>query len=89
MKYAHEVIELMSSYPGKAFRMSNLIRYAGADARSRAARKAMSRVLHALADAGSIDVTASDARGGFHLYAWKVRHEVSKKACKVIPEVRQ
>lgn len=83
MKYAHEVIELLAPYPGRQFRMAEIVRYvapqaAGAD-RQRV-RNGVLRVLESLEEHGSVEITPAASRGGFATYAWqKVPHELSPK----------
>lgn len=75
MKHARAVIELMSAYPMRDFRMIELVRVASTGASERekhATRIAVSRVVNALAEAGSVIVRPHHAkRGGFALYRWK------------------
>lgn len=72
MKYAKEVIELMSAYPGRDFRMIEIVRYVGAPKHERhKVRVGVSRVLQALQESGLILVRPpSHARGGYALYRW-------------------
>lgn len=83
MKYAKEVIELLEPYPGRHFRMGDIVRYvapraAGPD-RQRV-RNGVLRVLESLAESGHVEIEPAGRRGGFATYAWrKVPHEVSQK----------
>lgn len=75
MKYAAEVIELMSAYPGRQFKMLELVRHA---TRARAlgpqesdsARKAVRRVLVSLVDCGTVEVEPAAVSGGYAQYSW-------------------
>ncbi|WP_238925066.1 hypothetical protein [Achromobacter insuavis] len=80
MKYAKEVMDLMAAYPGRRFRMQDLVRYvdprvSGND-RHRV-RTGIMRVLDQLEDAGTVEKQGADARGSFALYSWveKVTHD--------------
>ena len=84
MKYASEVIQLMETYPGREWRMAELIRYVtggrppvGND--RHAARMAVLRVLNTLRDNGQVRVVEL-ARNSY-LYAWcsTVQHGVVEK----------
>lgn len=80
MKYAKEVMDLMAAYPGRQFRMQELVRYveprAVGNDRHRV-RTGIMRVLDHLESAGSVSKLDADARGSFALYSWaeKVIHE--------------
>lgn len=77
MLYAHEVIDLMAAYPGRDWRMVEVIRYVarGRELQLRereAIRKAVRRALEALSDAGMVLVRPpSKRRGGYACYRWK------------------
>lgn len=74
MKFATQVIELMSAYPGRDFKMAELVRYARPRATPReklAVRRAIARVLDSLEAAGSISKNRSRIRGSFAKYRWK------------------
>ena len=74
MKYAREVIGLMASFPGRPFRMKNLVEYVdpGATGRERLRiRVAIGRVLQMLRESGHIDVGPTRlSRGRFATYTW-------------------
>lgn len=73
MKYAKEVMDLMAAYPGRQFRMQDLVRYVDPRAvgndRHRV-RTGIQRVLDQLREAGSIEKEDADSRGSFALYSW-------------------
>lgn len=81
MLHAEKIIELLEPYPGRAFRMSEIVRYVSSgrslDLKGRRAmRKAVLRVLAALADSQHVEIRPPRAvLGGPAFYAWKVRHE--------------
>lgn len=59
MKYATQVIELLAAYPGRAFRMAEIIRHVSrgralSPSERNAMRRAVLRVLEALADSNQI-----------------------------------
>ncbi|HRD88233.1 MAG TPA: hypothetical protein PK752_08210 [Accumulibacter sp.] len=74
MKYAHEVIDLLAAYPGRRFVMRQIVLYvnprAGCQERV-AVKKAVQRVLVALAATGSVTITPQEMLGGQARYAWK------------------
>lgn len=74
MKYAHEVIELLAAYPGRPFVMRQIVLYASPRAGCQervAVKKAVQRVLVALAAAGSVQITPPRVFGAQAHYAWK------------------
>lgn len=82
MKYAKEVIDLLAAYPGRRFRMIQIVRHV-ADGHPRnpkeweRIRKGVRRVLDSLEESGQVEREQSDAHtGGFALYGWKPGHEV-------------
>ena len=57
MKYAREVIDCMSSHPGREFRMGDLIRYCCGNINGiqrQSAHKAVQRVVGALVETGTV-----------------------------------
>lgn len=86
MKYASEVIDLLGPYPGRQFRMAEIVRYV--DPRAQGAqrqriRNGVLRVLQSLEEHGQIECQPAATRGGFATYAWKVPHQVQKNTMKV------
>ncbi len=75
MKYAQEIIDLMGAYPGRAFRMREIVNsIVGKEARVEERykiRKGVCRVLHQLSTVGSIAVMKQKERGAFARYVWK------------------
>lgn len=77
MKFAPEIIELMAAYPGRDFRMVQIVRYAThnrpMDLKARrAARKAIQRALDAFIENGSVLLKPPAAtRGAPVFYRWK------------------
>lgn len=76
MKFAHDVMDLMGAYPGREWRMVQIVRYVAngktLDLKERrAVRKGVHRVLMALADSGTVTVRPEKSRGGPAWYAWR------------------
>ena len=86
MKYAKEVIDLLAAYPGREFRMIQIVRHidlgATGSARQRV-RNGVLRVLQSLEEHGQIECTPAEKRGGYSTYAWKVPHHVRGMDAKV------
>lgn len=83
MKYASEVMGLMRPYPGRQFRMAEIVRSikpSALGAERQRIRNGVLRVLSALEENGSIEREGPEAeRGGYALYAWKVPHAHQRK----------
>ena len=78
MKYAKEVIELMSAYPGRDFRMVELVNSVTSGKHTRkqrsAARRGILRVIQQLKESGCVIVRPpGKARGGYAVYRWKAK----------------
>lgn len=77
MLYAPEVIELMAAFPGRDFRIGDVIRYVrnGKDQTAcqvRAMREAVARVLAAFESTGSVTVIRPFTnQRGWAYYRWK------------------
>lgn len=78
MRFAREMMELMAPYPGRDWRMRQLVNYIcngrpiGREERN-AMREAIRLVMEAFEESGAIHIKPSkEARGGFALYCWKV-----------------
>jgi hypothetical protein len=78
MKYAKELLDLMAAYPGRRFKMREIINYIAPKVVGRerhTVRRGVLRVVDELVDMGSIDRYPPHAvRGESTLYTWKVRH---------------
>lgn len=76
MKFAAEVMALLAPYPGREFRMRQIVNYVApkkADERERKrVQMAVYRVLHALADSGQIVITERSTNGAPGTYSWRV-----------------
>jgi len=76
MKYAHEVIDLMGAYPGREFRMAEILRYVSRGRvlqvkERNAARQAVLRVLDSLIESGQIRKEAPAEKSAY--YVWECR----------------
>jgi len=77
MKYVAEITDLMAAFPGRDFKMAEIVRYvAGGKSldwnEKRAAQRAVQRALSAMSEAGVILIRpARMSRGGFALYRWR------------------
>ena len=80
MKFASDVIDLMGAFPGRDFRIGDVISYVrnGRELTSkeeRAMREAVVRVLKALEESGSIIVVRPFTnQRGWAYYRWKMTH---------------
>lgn len=76
MKFASDVMDLMGAYPGREWRMLQIVRHIAQGRKvtlkeRRAIRKGVHRVLDALTDAGTVTVRPETSKGGPAWYAWK------------------
>ncbi|WP_341666907.1 hypothetical protein [Alcaligenes sp. SDU_A2] len=89
MKYASEILGLMRPYPGRAFRMGQLVREATSGrsltpAQTEAARKGVRRVLDYLIEGGHVERIGEGTRSTS--YAWRrLGHEFSGSSCELGP----
>lgn len=85
MKYASEILHLMRPYPGRQFRMAQLVRDAagGRDLSPRQAeaiRKGVRRVLDHLIETGQVERVGGETKSA--AYVWRgLGHEVLGNAC--------
>lgn len=74
MKYAREVIDLLSPFPGREFRMAEIIRHVAPNARGSdrmRVHKGVLRVLSQLIEQGAVrHATPGVGRGEISAYAW-------------------
>lgn len=71
MKYADEVIELLSTYPNKTFRVRTIVNYINPrKEEKRSVTRQVQRVLDGLAETGSIEVKAREKLGAGAEYKW-------------------
>lgn len=82
MKYAREVIELLAAYPGREFRMIQIVRHVSSaldlSVRQRnAVRQGVLRVLDSLQNSGQVQKIEEAANSVLYVWRSKVRHDVS------------
>ena len=83
MKYAKEVIELLAAYPGKEFRMAQIVRHVSrgvalSTRRRQAIRVGVKRVLYQLEEMGQIEQVKEGETSSY--YKWKcvkLTHELN------------
>lgn len=77
MLYARDVIDLLGAYPGRDWKMVEIVRHVSRgiemnERQKRSIRKAVLRVMQALQSSGLVLVRPpTAARGGFAHYRWK------------------
>jgi len=81
LKYGREVIELMEAYPGRRWRMIEIVRQCAGGRQPAAAewermRKSVRRVLEQLQGSGHITIDAPQGNGAYASYCWKPGHQV-------------
>jgi hypothetical protein len=82
MKHAAEVIDLMAPYPGREFKMIEIVRHVAGGRHPtqrewERLRKGVRRVLDGLQESGSISKGSPEAgNGGYATYCWKPGHQV-------------
>lgn len=82
MKYAKEVIGLMSAHPNRDFRMAQIIRHVTqgrevSAAKRQAIRVGVRRVLSELVDSGQVTQVKESATTSLYVWSQKLIHEVS------------
>lgn len=80
MKYAKEVIELLAAYPGKEFRMAQIVRHVTRamslnETARNAVRQGVLRVLASLEESGQINKEVEAPNSVYYSWCSKVRHE--------------
>lgn len=83
MKYAADVMALLAPYPGREFRMRQIVNYVApkkADERERKrVQMAVYRVLHALADSGQVMIKERTTNGSAATYSWRVLEQAENR----------
>lgn len=80
MLYVPEIIDLMAAFPGRDFRIGDVINYVRngrelSDKQTRAMREAVVRALHALSEAGSVSIVRPwTNQRGWCYYRWQMTH---------------
>jgi len=76
MKYVAEITDLMAAFPGRDFKMAEIVRYVAGGRKldrkkTEAMRRSVRRAVQAMSEAGVVMVRKPWAsRGGFSLYRW-------------------
>ncbi|OZI57654.1 hypothetical protein CAL20_09770 [Bordetella genomosp. 4] len=81
MKYAREVIDLMACYPGRQFRMAEIMRHVGrclsrSAAAEEAMRRGVRRVLDHLVDSGQVERSGGNTKAV--AYFWRPVGQMSQ-----------
>lgn len=93
MKYAHEVIDLLAAYPGRPFRMAEILRHVSrglplTPASQEAMRRGARRVLDHLQDAGHVQRCGGNTKSA--MYAWsELGHVPQRNPAHLGPDLRQ
>lgn len=82
MKYAKEVIGLMSAHPNREFKMADVVRYVGgkdlAGREWERVRRGVRRVLKSLEENGSVVIMhSSSGSGGASTYVWFQKRDMN------------
>lgn|SRR5690606_35818409 len=80
MKYAKEVINLLAAYPGREFRMAQIVRHVtkGRDvsaSRRNAVREGIRRVLIELRESGQVEHLDAGEKSAFYVWRGSLPHE--------------
>lgn len=73
MLYAKEIVALLGAWPGREFKMGEIIRYIDPNAvgsRREAIRKSLRIALKTFRDEGFLKERLPEGRGGFAIYSW-------------------
>lgn len=81
MKYAEEVIELMECYPGREFRMAQIVRHISKGktvplAKRHAIREGVKRVLAQLCATGQVEQIKEAETSAFYVWRCSLQYEV-------------
>lgn len=93
MKYAREILGLMRPYPGREFRMAQLVRCVSAGRtlsprRLEAVRKGVRRVLDDLVEAGMVERVGGNTKSA--AYAWRgLGHRAPERPCALRHQLGQ
>lgn len=82
MKFAGEIMALLAPYPGREFRMRQIVNYVApkkADERERKrVQMAVYRVLQALSESGQVVIKERSTNGAPATYSWRVLEKIQK-----------
>lgn len=93
MLYVSEIVELMAAFPGRDFRIGDVISYVRngrdlTDKQARAMREGVSRALLALEETGSVAVVRPFTnQRGWAYYHWQMTHEHLQKPVKTLQDM--
>ena len=83
MKFAAEIMALLAPYPGREFRMRQIVNYVApkkADERERKrVQMAVYRVLHTLADSGHVVIKERSTNGAPATYSWREMEQAQNR----------
>jgi hypothetical protein len=89
VKYAKEVIDLLGAYPGRRFKMRQILNHVSprADGRRLAVvRTGVWRALQALEESGQVVISRPDANGAHAEYWWK---SITSGSCEAFQKPQQ
>ena len=75
MRYAREVMELMAAYPGRDWKMRQIVRYVETirnETRREKVRRGVHRVVALLIESGQVERDPPGQYGSYALYRWKL-----------------
>jgi transcription initiation factor IIE alpha subunit len=91
--YVAEIVELMAAFPGRDFRIGDVINYVRngrdlSDKQARAMREGVSRALQALAETGSVAVVRPFTnQRGWAYYHWQMTHAHEPKTTQTLQDM--
>lgn len=93
MLYVSEIVELMAAFPGRGFRIGDVINYVRngrelTDKQTRAMREGVARALQALAETGSVAITRPFTnQRGWAYYQWQMTHAHQPKPTQTLQDM--
>lgn len=91
--YVREVVELMAAFPGREFRIGDVIAYVRngrdvTDKQARAMREGVVRALQALAETGSVEIVRPwTNQRGWCYYRWQMTHAHQPNATRTLQDM--
>jgi transcription initiation factor IIE alpha subunit len=91
--YVSEIVELMAAFPGRDFRIGDVINYVRngrdlSDKQARAMREGVNRALQALAETGSVAVVRPFTnQRGWAYYHWQMTHAHAPKPSQTLQDM--
>lgn len=93
MKFAGEIMALLAPYPGREFRMRQIVNYVApkkVDERERKrVQMAVYRVLQALAESGQVIIKERSTNGAPATYSWRVLEPAKTVTCAPCEPLRE